>query len=841
MTQGRSNLSLYKGVRRGLLLKFRARDLSEYEYLCKFSVEKSELAIRIFRQRYLLKIELSIRSEDAISVGQVRYIHNQDAEVALSQVSVEEYQDMRALSILPVKVVPVSQVNISLDGVTKPFGYQLKLVAKDQECEDYLLLKNAVELAGVGDSESAISSLHRYEEYSDENPHAAYFLAQLYHREKNLEKSSEYALRAITNGLIEQGVETYRMIHHKPCEPPVEQIRALQSQSARWRVDDSVGMVVLQKRDCYDLAYGDFYLRTSRAVIQIRRWAAARLLRTLQFTFTENKEVPLYTHVHVVHANGNVEQVPFDNFSVIDSQQGNIFITVEAEKEGNWILPDLQPGDLIAWDYQLLGRMQRIAGENQFFSVHTPFDSQEPTYHAQTQFLVPKGLRVRFSTTDQSHCLEYRETHGNTRTVHQFDGHAYVPIKNTGFEYEDKHLNPTISCSSGDYTWQDVSKQIFRTSLGIDNRDSDRLPQPLSDAVDKAPHKSQALENAFYWIRDKLKYASLRSTNAQVGQSDRANFIVRSGTADCKDRAYLLALVCNHLNMPCQCLLVSAKNGVIAEDLPADQFDHVFLRVKLEDDWIYLDPTSSQTPFATAPPMYQGMRALVLDGRGTIITIPQDRPERNLLEIHEVLERAQDNWLEGTFDFIAHGHNSRLINEFWKSMSLRIRNQHQAAQQVLRNYLPSSLLLEFEKVADPATSSLFWVRGRYKRCHLFSMGEHDDDFALIRWHIPSLPLQYWRVLQIERMFVFNFPLTIRFEVRLDRAIVHGLRDYSMIHSIDNPICSIEAASDKRDGAMTIRRTIQIKQKFVREEHLHLLPDSLEQIENSTQLVISLHR
>ncbi|UCC45731.1 MAG: DUF3857 domain-containing protein [Candidatus Zixiibacteriota bacterium] len=838
MIESMPSLSLWEGLKRRMALKYHSRPLEQYEWIHHCRTDESKLDVKLFVERRLLQVILLVRSEDQVTVEGVQYGPDDTEEAVQSQIWVQEQGGIRTYSILPLKPVDVTKISVRLGNARLAFEYQVQLIVEGSQYDDYWLIKDSEHLAASSRNLSAIKNLHEYERYTKKNPHVSYRLAVLYNLEGDLQRALDYSIRSVESGLAEQGVELYRGLCSKLPPPVPENIRALEKEAADWLTVGSAGTVVLNGEQSYRIGHSNTYLQVSKKVIHVRRVAAARMLRSLTFTFSDNRELLLYTFLYVLHKDGDVEKVSLDNFAVSDSREKNIFITVEGEREGNWILPDLVPGDVIVWEYHLLGRMERVADKSHFFCISTPFDSHEPTYHCLTEFMFPKEHSARFVAFERSVSLKYSESQEEERTVHRYEGYKYMPQKHTGFEYEENHLNPVISCSSADWTWQAVGDHIYSRNFGADN-DGDTLPQPLADIVDKAAHESEALENCFYWIRDKLKYASLRSGNEQIGQGNRAQLIIESGTADCKDRAHLLALVCRQLGIPWQCVFVSAKHGMVVEELPADQFDHVFLRVKPEDQWVYLDPTNPQTPYGTPPSVYQGLQALVLDGKGSIITIPEDKPQRNLLEIHEVLDGVKDNWLEGYVDFMAHGHNSRLVNEYWKSMSLTIRDQRQAAQQVLGNYLPSCLITSFDKLADPATSSLFWVGARYKRCRLFSMGKDDSLVALIRWSVPSLPIGYWRVLQIERMFVFNFPVTVRFEVRLGQAIVDRLRSRSQISSLHNPICSVEETISREGDALTIRRQLQIMRKFVEEDHIHLVPKTMEHLESSTQLVLSL--
>jgi hypothetical protein len=124
-----------------------------------------------------------------------------------------------------------------------------------------------------------------------------------------------------------------------------------------------------------------------------------------------------------------------------------------------------------------------------------------------------------------------------------------------------------------------------------------------------------------------------------------------------------MRLLCDQLEYPCQYVLVSSKSGIIAREVPAYQFDHVFVRVETEKGWLYLDPTSSESVFGTTPFWCQGLDALVIGEQSHLERIPEDTPEHNVFEVHESIENINSDWLEGSFDIVARGHIGRSLNE----------------------------------------------------------------------------------------------------------------------------------------------------------------------------------
>jgi len=423
------------------------------------------------------------------------------------------------------------------------------------------------------------------------------------------------------------------------------------------------------------------------------------------------------------------------------------------------------------------------------------------------------------------------------REVVSFEGNRYIPARRTGYAYENYYLNPLMVCSSSEVRWADVVRD-FRKNLVGQSEEEDGLPEPLADLVGSGDDPAAALEKAFYWIRDTLKYATTQTGVKNIEGTDRARKIVESGVGNCNDKSYLLSLVCRQLDLPFEFLGISTKNGILVEEAPANQFDHVFVRAKTADGWAYLDAASSSSTFGSAPDWCQGLQALAVEGEGTVITIPTDPPGVNVLDISEVFDNYREGRAQGHFEFELRGQPARLIDERWKMMSLELVEGEQSGQEVLRSFLPSALVSDYRKETDTASSSVFRVTGTHSRGPLVRLGDDGKVIATLAWTVPFLPLALWRTLQMNRLFVMQYPLRVRLKVRLEGNLYRAFQEASRIRTVDNPTCRIDEEVVDDGSALLVTRTVEIKKKYLREGEGALLSQAMDQIEEALQLVLS---
>jgi len=821
---------------RNSLIDFRqTRDSYEFEWLLDYDAETHEFEIETFTERVPARIDLYFTKTDPVHVDRLRYFHGKETEDVNFGVRTFVQEPEMIMQITPACRTRTSRIRLRLADPPDDDGFRIHVRVVGKEQDDVKLVMDAHSWAHIGDFETAIDRLGRYEKYATHNPLVSCWMSDWYQQRNDFENANRYAVNALRRGNVDACASTYRGAQRKRALREVADIRALQEQARQWDVGDHHGLLVLEKRQRFELGLEDRHLRKCNRLIEIRRPAAARMLNALSFPFSASREYLLYTRIRIIHQDGSIEEVPEEQFTVGDDERKSIFITVEDEKVGHWILPDLVAGDVIDWLYHLVCRDDLVKGEPRPFILTGLFDSSMPTFRGLAEFVANAKQPARFQMRNSD--IEGRHTLANENDVTTFEGERFVPARRTGYVFENQYLNPTIICSSDDIDWQDVVESVRKHLVG--KSEIDELPEALASLVDEGTDRTEVLENAFYWIRDRLKYATTHSGVKNIGEADRARKIVESGVGNCNDKSYLLSLVCQRLELPYEFVSISTKNGILIEEAPADQFDHVFVRAQTSDGWIYLDAVGTNAFFGSPPVWCQGLQALAIGDKGTIITIPTDSPEANAIEISEVLDSYHDGWAHGRFEIRANGHTARLLDERWKTMSLELEDKDQSGQEALRELLPSSVVKTQARESDARLSGVFHVSGEHSRGPLVHLGNEGGVIGTVAWEIPFIPASYWRILQISRLFVMQFPVTVRLDVQMVGGLYRSIGDVSRIQTLDNPVCSIR--EDLADNGATLRvtRTIEIKKKHIHGEEVSLVPEAMERIEGALQLVISL--
>jgi hypothetical protein len=734
--------------------------------------------------------------------------------------------------LYPEKIRLQSKVEVVMTETPENFSYRVGVYAPRDSYGDLDIIKEAIIEYGQNNYAGAIASLKEYFAYSETNPNINLFMAQICQVTEDIPTAREYALRAATCGLADQGLDLYRALVEGNWASDADHLAELRKSSQAWDLDKNHGVAVLEINKYHLLEIGSWYLKTIREIHEIRRPVAARMLSRVEFDFSD-RDYLLYTACRIIHPDGTTRDLPLERLAVGDSQQRIISITTESERTASWLLPDLSTGDLIEWCYHTLINESYTDKDDTLHrliiaDLAHPF---HPTLSGTVVFESSKGKPLYTGQKNFNDDQAIEASQEKENTVSKYEISNYIPVANTNQYFENYFHNPIVGCTLTRSSWPDVAGAVLRHNFG-DLTAEDTLPAPLSEYVDTCASPIEGLKKSFYWVRDKLKYASVGSAIELIGTAERTQAIVASGSADCKDKSYVLYQVCRKLGLPAHIVAVSSKHGLVFEKLPSDQFDHVFVKVDIDGRRYYLDGANRHSVFGSCPPLYQGLQTLVLNDGGTLDTLTPDIPEINHVTITETFDSISGGRLHGSFHIVAEGNIGRLVDENLKAQSLNSADYLQSAQVILRHFLPSMLLESFDRMSHTAYSDRFEAVGMQRRCQLSKSGS--KMVGMLEWNDPTLPLGIWKSYRTDKTFVFYQPTIVDINVVLNGDLVNLLSDISDPFMLTNDICTIRADTIKNDDELILKRSVTIQRKYVDPGELDKVPESMDTIEQLFQ-------
>lgn len=613
-------------------------------------------------------------------------------------------------------------------------------------------------------------------------------------------------------------------------------VKRLRESAREWELEKHYGAVCLLYEQHYWLGFDHLHMVRRRKIVDIRRKAAARLLHTIRFRFSPHNEMLQFARLRILGIDGTVQEVPKEQLAFIDSPEHDASILTEEWKEAVFNLPELESGDALELEYVVLHANRFVHEGRPDFFIKADMIPEFPVWESSVQVACPHTWDVRCITINGGPPPEHVNGEGEWQS-YRTTAHG-LAYDSWATESEERGLrSPHVCCSWGWKSWEEFGhdRREFYVNLPVDE-----VPDALKAVMDKGDSSQERLCLAFEWIRDRLKYASLPSAKKRIGKSGTAAQIVAAGVGDCVDRAYLVNLVAKSLDLKSEYLLAVARSAPLVANVPAEQFDHVLIRVRNGDGWVYLDGTSSQTPFGQPPWELQGASVLGLGPNIGLIEVPVDDPAINRLSIAESLVCDDQGGIAGAFSISAAGILGRIMDRRWKGSSMSFEDPDRAAKLVLSENLSTATLTGWSFRTDPMVRDSFELTGNHRRDRFEEVG--NKRFGVLEWHFQAgIPYTSWK----ERIWkdVALFPLTLTLTLRLDFQPPPGWRveGHSRITPFEDDFAAVLEDERWEGPVLRLTRQLIVKRRRVFGADVARVPEFLHALESTQKLSVMLSR
>jgi len=782
--------------------------------------------------RRLVRVDLLFPLPNALYVTDVTFL-TADPEAEVRWAARWKKRDKQVLLRLTLAGdVPVAEVRVTMSGGDIQVDGHLRMV--DAGEPDLPFLKHANAYLRQGQLRYAEEHLRRYEALCPTNPLTALNLANLEAMSGRPEEAERDALRAMGLGRIEPAVGLLRhLFEERSWQLAEDDLSALLAHARDWDLEGHHGLVALLTRRAFLVGPVGYRRERYHAAFLVRRRAAARKFRHVSVPMVVGWGGLIGTAARVRRADGGSEILDDDLFTVGSAEDDNPFIAVARRHTGIWILPDLAPGDVVEFVWETVHLAHPDEDHRIRFMAANIADPGTPTLRARVTFTAPADWPQAFSVLNMEPGREVAADDGSGWTTTTFARRRVLPRRSHSHNFQAFALNPVVGCAPAGRHWDDVARTLLSAACSAADAVAE-LPEPLARACGDRADPAAALARAFYWVRDHIKYASTVSSNRDLGSPDRVDRVLAAGVGDCKDVSLLLAVVCRHLGIPWEFVLVSAEHGVVLEELPADQFDHMILRARVDDRWLYLDAAGSSAVFSSPEAGLQGLTALAGRDGGALVTIPHAPPADTRILLHETLDRCEDGWLVGRAELRLEGNPARLLDEAWKHHSLVSLDPDRVADDLLDGILPRCQVLEASRLQDTATSDVLHVGLHLRRAPLVDLDGHR--VATLLFDVPGVPRALGSAVHLRERYLFTQCLEIEHRVETAGEVRSALRAVSRIADLDTPYGSLR---EERPDEGTVVRRLRITRRTVEGDELETLPGVLQRWEQAGSLVISL--
>jgi len=470
-----------------------------------------------------------------------------------------------------------------------------------------------------------------------------------------------------------------------------------------------------------------------RGEIETRYRLAYKLLRPEARQHYGNVRVPFdeqtkitYLKAWTISANGAViemkEQDAFDekitSFQVFSDKRIKVLR-----------FPEMNPGSVVGYEYVQVHRP--FAFEDAWY-----FQGTLPRRHAFFMLKLPSGWEYTDSWVNYK--KQEPQSTGPNQFQWELDDVAAVelerqmpPWQAVAGHVEVKYFptKPELRAKTTG-SWKDLG--TWYTGLAASSRTaSPAIKQKVAELTANAATPLEKMKALAGYVQRQIRYVAI-----EIGiggyQPHSAPEVFTNQYGDCKDKVTLLSTMLSEVGIESYYVLIDTKRGAVTPEVPAMNFDHAILAIRLPDGtpdtslfaitndpkWgrlLFFDPTSKYVPLGYLPSVLQDNYGLVVttDG-GELVRLPLLPPATNRLLRTAKLNLSDAGNLDGAVEevrwgapaFISRtqflelppGKRSKVIEDFLGVFLNNVTVTSVSAQD-LENY-DQTLLLDYKFVAD---------------------------------------------------------------------------------------------------------------------------------------------
>jgi transglutaminase-like putative cysteine protease len=205
-------------------------------------------------------------------------------------------------------------------------------------------------------------------------------------------------------------------------------------------------------------------------------------------------------------------------------------------------------------------------------------------------------------------------------------------------------------------TWDGIAR--FQWEISKDRMDpTPEVAQEARKLTEGVLDPDEKVRKLYEFVQSKIAYVAIELGIG--GWQPHANGdVYRYRYGDCKDKATLLIAMMRAVGLEGYPVLIRIRDaGMLEADIPSSNFNHAIVAVPRPEGYLFLDPTSTTTPFGDLPWWDQGVPVLVVkpDGKGDLVETPLTPPDWNRQHRLVKARLTSEGNVEGEYTIEFHG------------------------------------------------------------------------------------------------------------------------------------------------------------------------------------------
>ena len=389
--------------------------------------------------------------------------------------------------------------------------------------------------------------------------------------------------------------------------------------------------------------------RTFRQVVQILRPEAVEDYREFSFTYIPGHERMTVNWIRVVKPGGEVvsDEPSFVQDSDVPAQRGDPVYSDQRVRRAS--VTGVEPGTIVDFSYTTEELKPFLPGDfMQWWGVSTGLAVR------RSRFVVDVPDSVALRIREENLNFKRRTVKKNGRTVHTWATGDLPKVKGEPYAADSNDVYMSVAVSSPT-TWEDIGRWYAghaRDRYALTPAVRDKLAAVLVDAVGR----EDSIRAVHRWVAQDIRYVSIAL--GMGGYQPRApEEVLRTGFGDCKDKATLMVAALGAVGIEAYPVLLNSTGGVERALPSLSQLNHAIVAVRHGEQYVFIDPTSSLTPYGELPPSEQGEFGMIVRPAGDVevVTLPQAAIDDNLKSQRLTGAITEEGLFTGWYEELATG------------------------------------------------------------------------------------------------------------------------------------------------------------------------------------------
>ncbi|HET9136214.1 MAG TPA: DUF3857 domain-containing protein [Candidatus Kapabacteria bacterium] len=286
--------------------------------------------------------------------------------------------------------------------------------------------------------------------------------------------------------------------------------------------------------------------------------------------------------------------------------------------DNHLVFTNLAPGDAINVSYRLQNYPR--GSLSSYFWFSKVFDHYTPSIHQKLSLLIHPD--VKFDHIESGGLGKPTVTHKEEYDLYEWTTDSLKELGDERYSPETVDIGKSIHISNVP-NWDMISKWYSTVSKTKARRDYE-VKEVIADLFPTGQTVSPAekVRRIYNYIVENVRYSSVPFRQSGI-IPQKASAVINTGIGDCKDVSTLFASLTAEVGLDAQLVLVNTRDkGRMEMQLPSTDFNHCIARIKLNNNWYYVELTNDNLPLGTIGPWLNGAFVLPVTEIGSEAQAP---------------------------------------------------------------------------------------------------------------------------------------------------------------------------------------------------------------------------